>query len=758
MPLGTPTDNGAAYSGTTTVAPLYPTGIAANDVVLLIIGQKPSTANGGTVTTPAGWTLRESITGQGGYGTTLGADTGNTNLFIYSKDTVTGTETGTLTVTVGTNNVCWAVIVRIPTAGPGATFSYGTADGSRATAPTSGTAFTVTLTNGTTAPNLQAGDMAIWAMCIPTDVLTAGFTVPTLTSTGTTFGTGVKLEEPDDGTNNDIGGYVAYAAATAGTSTAAPTVGITATGTVTNVRGPIALIRVRETLPTITGTMAATETGADTFAATGSVAFPTITGTLAAVETGADTLAATGTVAFPTITGTLAATETGEDAAAFTGNVLVTGSLTATESGSDVLAATGTVAFQTISGNLAATETGADAFAGSGVVVVRGALAATEDGADTLTATGAVIVAGTLEAAEIGSDVLSASGTVAFPTITGTLAATETGTDSLTSVGQVIVAGALATTESGADTLAAFGAVAVDGALAAVETGADTFEATGIVAFPSITGTMAAAEFGADAMAAAGVVIVAGTMAAVETGSDSLVAVGVVPVAGVATSSLTIGVAATMENTSAVTAVITILQGVEATATSAVRASGTATLVVGTAADGRVFTTAAAAASIALETAASGSVLTVGTATAGLQLGTSASLVVTTRAIGTANLVIGTAAAAAVQITATGSGTLTVGVESSGIKFGAVANIPLTIGVTAACLIPVAVGVAQTTAVDRVTITGQRFGLATQVGNVTGAARISVAPVRQETQYLRVSIAASDVTARVSGVLSIQPQ
>ena len=253
MAFGTPTDGGAAYSAAagTTVAPAYPAGIAANDVVVLVIGQKPSTANGGTVTTPTGWTLRESITGQGGYGATLGADTGNTNLFFYTKDVVAGTETGNLTVTIGTNNVSWGVLIRIP-GGGSSSFTVGSADGSRATAPTSGVAFTTLLTDGLTHPDLQSGDMAIWAMCIPTDILNNGFTLPTISSTGTTFATAVELEEPDSGTGNDIGGYIAYALATAGSSTTAPTVGVTATGTVTNVRGPIALVRIRDTTQQLT--------------------------------------------------------------------------------------------------------------------------------------------------------------------------------------------------------------------------------------------------------------------------------------------------------------------------------------------------------------------------------------------------------------------------------------------------------------------------------------------------------------------------
>lgn len=253
MAFGTPTDGSAAYSAAsgTTVAPAYPVSIAANDVVVLVIGMKPTTANGGTVTTPTGWTLRESLIGAGGYGTTIGADVGNTNLYIYTKDVVAGNETGNLTVTVGGNNVCWGLIIRIP-GGGSSSVSVGFADGSRTTAPTSGVAFTTLLTNGATAPNFQSGDMAIWGMCIPTDVLANGFTVPTISSTGTTFGTPVELEEPDSGTGNDIGGYVAYALATAGSSTAAPTVGVTATGTVTNVRGPIALIRIRDTTQQLT--------------------------------------------------------------------------------------------------------------------------------------------------------------------------------------------------------------------------------------------------------------------------------------------------------------------------------------------------------------------------------------------------------------------------------------------------------------------------------------------------------------------------
>ena len=111
-----------------------------------------------------------------------------------------------------------------------------------------------------------------------------------------------------------------------------------------------------------------------------------VTGTLAATETGADVFAATGG-SVATITGTLAATETGSDTLAATGTVLVEGALAATETGSDVFAATGGTV-TTVTGSLAATETGSDVLAASGVVVVAGTMAATETGSDVFAATG----------------------------------------------------------------------------------------------------------------------------------------------------------------------------------------------------------------------------------------------------------------------------------------------------------------------------------------------------------------------------------
>ena len=253
MALGTPVAAAAAYSAAsgTTVSPAYPAGILATDVVLLFVGQKPTAVGGGTVTTPTGWTLRDELTNAGGY-TAQGADTGNTNLRVYSWNTPVAGQTGNLAVTIGGNDVTWAFMVRIPK-GSGAA-EFGSADGQRTTTPTS--PMSIALTNGATATNFQTGDRAIWAMCIPTDVTTPNqFSVQSVTATGATFGTATELNEPDSTTGNDIGGYSAWAAVTAGSSTTAPTVTATVGGTLTNVRGPVVLLRVREAAPPPTQTL-----------------------------------------------------------------------------------------------------------------------------------------------------------------------------------------------------------------------------------------------------------------------------------------------------------------------------------------------------------------------------------------------------------------------------------------------------------------------------------------------------------------------
>lgn len=210
------------------------------------------------------------------------------------------------------------------------------------------------------------------------------------------------------------------------------------------------------------------------------------TGTISATETGADTASLSGNVL---VQGALAAAETGADTASLSGQVVVQGSIDAVEAGADTASISGNVL---VAGALAAAETGSDTAAFTGGVIVQGSLAATESGSDTAAFTGSGVssaVTGTLAAVESGSDTASLSGNVL---VEGALAATEVGSDTAAMAGNVLVTGSLAANESGSDTAALSGSIPVQGTLSATETGDDTAQFIGL--FPPITGTLAATE------------------------------------------------------------------------------------------------------------------------------------------------------------------------------------------------------------------------------------------------------------------------
>lgn len=233
------------YSATSP-APDYstlPNSIAANDGIGLVIGQKPATANGGTVTTPSGYTLVGSKLAAGGYGATLGADTGNTNLYFYKKTTVTGSESGTLSITTSDNSVAFAYFVHFRSANGTYDLELGTAEDT--TAGNLSLAFT--------SIDVQAGDVLIAAFCEPTDVTTPSqFSAQAISGTGLTTNVLVELNEPDSALGNDIGGVSYVAEVSAGSGSTAITLTATAGGTNTNVRGPGLLVRVRQGASAVT--------------------------------------------------------------------------------------------------------------------------------------------------------------------------------------------------------------------------------------------------------------------------------------------------------------------------------------------------------------------------------------------------------------------------------------------------------------------------------------------------------------------------
>ncbi len=238
-----------AYQTTTTgtgICPAHPASIAASDILVAVIGMKPSTANSGSVTTPSGWTAitNGSLTGAGGYSTTLGADTGNTNVFSFYRSAL-GTEASERCFALTTNGVSWAQMYRL--SNDSDVWSLVATTGSDATGDTS-----VSIAMSAD-PGVTTGDHILGAMVIPTDVTTPSqFSSESFTQTSVTFGTVTEINEPDSTTGNDIGGFTVRSSVSAGTGSAAPTMIATAGGTVTNVRGPGIFIRVRETPPTYT--------------------------------------------------------------------------------------------------------------------------------------------------------------------------------------------------------------------------------------------------------------------------------------------------------------------------------------------------------------------------------------------------------------------------------------------------------------------------------------------------------------------------
>lgn len=125
----------------------------------------------------------------------------------------------------------------------------------------------------------------------------------------------------------------------------------------------------------------------------------------------------------PPLSGSLAATETGADTSSINGKVAVQGSLAVTESGADTASFNGVVV-STITGTLAATETGTDTASVNGQVKVQGSFAVTEVGSDTASINGKVNVSGTLSSQETGTDTAYFSG-VSLVGITGTINAYE---------------------------------------------------------------------------------------------------------------------------------------------------------------------------------------------------------------------------------------------------------------------------------------------------------------------------------------------
>lgn len=230
----------------TTQTPVYTTGnttftkptVNKGDLLIAFLGTKPQTS---TNTASAGWDIISGATGNGGQGTT-GIDTGQMRVECW-KRYVDGAEASTFSFTNdGNNSVTGGAIYKfIPSAGN--YIAVHTASLGNDT--TTGTGFSAA---SATTMDLQAGDYVFCVGVIPTDVgAGAQFATPTLSASGMTFTGLTEHAEMFDASGQDMGGVIWSGNISAGTrANVTVTAGITASGTTTNVAGPIAMIGLRE--------------------------------------------------------------------------------------------------------------------------------------------------------------------------------------------------------------------------------------------------------------------------------------------------------------------------------------------------------------------------------------------------------------------------------------------------------------------------------------------------------------------------------
>jgi hypothetical protein len=229
---------GTGANGTTSCTPSYPSGITSESALYLVVTGRSNTANT-EFAAPSDWTLIGSL--EGGTGT-WGADTGTRRVAIFRKDTVTGSESGTITVTLSgsTNNTMRASIVRVqPPSGLVITESIGTGADT-----TNDTSYSATSSSNLT---FSAGDLMLVATAQNID--TGTLSSVSLTATDVTFGTLSSRSSTAVTSGNDHRHiiYTAPVNSVTGTPNVAPTWSytISASGS-----GPTAFLRIRAVEPT----------------------------------------------------------------------------------------------------------------------------------------------------------------------------------------------------------------------------------------------------------------------------------------------------------------------------------------------------------------------------------------------------------------------------------------------------------------------------------------------------------------------------
>lgn len=224
-------------TNTTTHNVNYPTGITSTDALYLFMSGMSGTAGTQFAITGGGWTLIGTL--EGGSGATYGIDVGNRRVSIYRKDTVTGSESGNITVTLtGTSNTIFGSIIRV-SAPSGYSITQTMVTGADTTA---GTAYSATASSNL---SYQPGDLLAVLVASSTDAATQS--AQAISSSGITFGTRTNRRSTAATGGNDHRHILDTIPVNAGTTSSAPTYSYTAS---ISTSGPAGFLLIRAVPPT----------------------------------------------------------------------------------------------------------------------------------------------------------------------------------------------------------------------------------------------------------------------------------------------------------------------------------------------------------------------------------------------------------------------------------------------------------------------------------------------------------------------------
>jgi hypothetical protein len=171
---------GTSSAGTTSCTPTYPAGISATTSELFAIVTGRSSVADTAITGPAGWTSLGQL--EGGTGT-YGVDTGTRRVAFFRKDTVTGSESGSVSFTLGAGNSQSTLSGTIFRVEKTANYTVSAQFASGADT-TNGTAYSAT---SSTSPTWATGDFLLIGTAQNIDTGTGSSRA--VSATGVTFGT-----------------------------------------------------------------------------------------------------------------------------------------------------------------------------------------------------------------------------------------------------------------------------------------------------------------------------------------------------------------------------------------------------------------------------------------------------------------------------------------------------------------------------------------------------------------------------------------